>query len=78
MKTIVIKDDTYFKLKRYRDRVGAKSMDEAIKRLLKEEAKSKLYMILEYKMKFGLNDEEIKSLEKILGDISWLKWLGER
>ncbi len=78
MKTIVVRDDTYVELKRYKDRVGVKSMDEAIRRLLREEVKSKLYLILEYKMKFGLSEEEIKSLEKVLGEVYWMKWLGEK
>ncbi len=62
MKTIVLKEDTYKVLKEYKERIGAKSMDEAVRHALTEASKAKIIKIREYRGRFKLDEEKLKKL----------------
>ncbi len=66
MKTIVLKKDTYELLKRYKERIGAKSMDEAVRKALADAYTLKILKIRKYRERFGLDEEKLKKLEELV------------
>jgi len=62
MKTIVLKEDTYKLLKEYKEKIGAKSMDDAVRQALTEASKAKILKIREYRRRFKLDEEKLRKL----------------